>query len=106
VKHWLLMFNPETYEVVKERGVIGVLHMHRRRFGELADGDKFIAYVSRQQVLDGHGTIVGRPYEVIEPLWPGRELYPRNPPRSPCSPTAPGRMRHSRTRDNADRMAP
>jgi hypothetical protein len=77
VKHWLLMFKPETYEVVKEHGVIGVLHMHRRRFAELADGDKFIAYISRQQVFDGHGTIVGQPYEDLERLWPGRELYPQ-----------------------------
>ena len=77
MKHWLLMFKPETYEVVRQRGVIGVLHMHRRRFAEVADGDRFIAYISRQQILDGYGTIVGQPYEDAEPLWPGRELYPQ-----------------------------
>lgn len=76
MRHWLLMFKPETYEIVKDRGVIGVLHMHRRRFADLADGDRFVAYVSRRQVLDGHGTIVGRPYQDVEKLYPGNELYP------------------------------
>lgn len=74
--HWLLMFKPDTYEIVKERGVIGVLHTHRRRFAHLAEGDCFVAYVSRRQVLDGHGTIVGRPFQEVEKLWPGAELYP------------------------------
>jgi hypothetical protein len=77
MKHWLLMFKPETYEIVKDKGVIGVLHMHRRRFSDLADGDRFLAYVSRQQVLDGYGRLDGQPYEDIERLWPGRELYPQ-----------------------------
>lgn len=70
------MFKPDTYEIVKERGVIGVLYMHRRRFAELADGDRVVAYISKRQVLDGHGTIVGQPYEDLERLYPGRELYP------------------------------
>lgn len=77
MKHWLMMFKPETYEIVKERHVIGVLHMHRRRFAALQHGDRFLAYISRQQLLDGHGTIVGQPYEDVERLWPGRELYPQ-----------------------------
>jgi hypothetical protein len=77
MKNWLLMFKPDTYELVRVRGVIGVLHMHRRRFAELADGDRFIAYVSRRQVFDGHGTIVGIPFEDIAKLYPGRELYPQ-----------------------------
>ncbi len=77
MKNWLLMFRPETYEVVKDVGVIGVLHMHRRRFAELADGDRFLAYISKKQVLDGFGTIVGSPYEDLEPLWPGKGLYPQ-----------------------------
>lgn len=47
MKNWLLMFRPEAYEVVKEAGLIGVLHMHRRRFAELADGDRFLAYISK-----------------------------------------------------------
>jgi hypothetical protein len=77
MKNWLMMFRPETYEVVKEAGVIGVLDMHRRRFAELADGDRFLAYISRRQVLDGYGTIVGSPYVDLEPLWPGKRLYPQ-----------------------------
>ncbi len=77
MKNWLLMFKPDTYEIVRERGVIGVLYMHRRRFADLADGDRFIAYVSRRQVLDGHGTIVGKPFEEITRLFPGQELYPQ-----------------------------
>ena len=77
MKHWLLMFKPETYEVVKDRGVIGVLHIHRRRFAELSDGDRFVAFISRRQQLDAHGVVVGQPFEDIERVWPGRELYPQ-----------------------------
>lgn len=77
MKCWLLMFRPDTYEVVKDRGMVGVLHMHRRRFAELANGDRFFAYLSRRQVLDGHGVVVGEPFEDVEPLFPGRERYPQ-----------------------------
>lgn len=76
MRNWLLMFKPDTYEIVKERGVIGVLYMHRRRFADLKDGDRFIAYVSRWQVLDGYGVLVGDPFEDTEKVFPGRELYP------------------------------
>lgn len=69
-----LMFKPDTYEIVREPGVIGVLNMHRRRFGDLAD--RFVAYLSRRQVLDGQGTIVGQAYQDLEKLFPGNELCP------------------------------
>ena len=32
-------------------------------------GDRFIAYLSRRQTLDGHGTIVGQPYQDLEKLY-------------------------------------
>lgn len=76
MNHWLLMFRPETWSVVQERGVIGVLYMHRRRFAELAVGDRFVAYISKRQVLDGHGHISSAPYEDPTPVFPGRERYP------------------------------
>lgn len=76
MNHWLLMFRPETWQVVQERGVIGVLHMHRRRFAELAEGDPFIAYISKRMVLDGHGRVTSAPFEDLTPVFPGRQRYP------------------------------
>lgn len=43
MKHCLQMCKPDTYEIVRERGLIGVLHMHRRRFAGLAGGDRLMA---------------------------------------------------------------
>ncbi len=76
MKHWIVMFKPETYEVVKDKGVIGVHDMHRRRFQELSPGDKFVAYVSRQMVLDAHGEVMSEPFLDVEPIWGRRQLYP------------------------------
>lgn len=77
MRNWILMFRPDTYEIVKERGVIGVLFMHRRRFAEVAEGDRFVAYLSQRQVFDGHGRIASAPYSDVEPIFPGRDLYPQ-----------------------------
>lgn len=76
MNHWLMMFRPDTYEVVKQRGLIGVLHMHRRRFAEVAEGDPFIAYVSKRMVIDAVGRITRGPFTDLESVFPGRELYP------------------------------
>lgn len=75
--NWLLMFKPDTFEVVKDLGVIGVLHMHRRRFAALTEGDRFVAYLSRRQVLAGYGVIASAPFQEVEPIFPGRERYPQ-----------------------------
>jgi hypothetical protein len=58
LRYWILCFSPETYGVVKEKGVIGVRMNARKRFVEdMGSGDKFITYVSRIMKLDGWGTI-------------------------------------------------
>lgn len=76
MNHWLMMFKPETYEVVKERGLVGVRHMHRRRFAEVGEGDRVIAYVSKRMVLDAVGRITRGPFTDLTAVFPGRELYP------------------------------
>ncbi len=76
MNHWLMMFRPDTYEVVKARGVVGVLHMHRRRFAEVAEGDAFVAYVSKRMVIDGVGRVTRDPFTDLDPVFPRRELYP------------------------------
>ena len=73
MNHWLMMFRPDTYDVVKERGVIGVLHMHRLRLAEVAERDSVIAYVSKRTVLDGVGRIARGPVPDLDPVFPGRE---------------------------------
>ena len=70
-----MTFRPETYALVKAHGVIGVRAGHKPRFAELAPGDKFLGYVTRQQRLDGHGEIVGAPYIDETPLFGTHEPY-------------------------------
>jgi hypothetical protein len=62
VKHWIVMFRPETFAAAREYGLMAVLHNHRRRFSEFAPGDRFVAYISRQRVLDAHGEVVSKPF--------------------------------------------
>ena len=76
MKHWILMFRPDTYEQVKEKNTTGVLKNHRNRFAELAPGDKFIAYVSRVRELASYGEIAGEPYVDEVPLFPNWDRYP------------------------------
>jgi len=79
-RYWLLNFRPETYEIVKSAGTIGVLDCHRRRFAAMAEGDLFVVYVSRQRVFDGHGRIAGAPFADTTPLFGAGKLYPWRAP--------------------------
>jgi len=75
VKHWIIMLKPDTYATAKEHGLIGVLHQNRRRFAALSLGDRFIAYVSRERVLDSHGVIESAPFEEVSNVPAGWEFY-------------------------------
>jgi hypothetical protein len=75
MNYWILMFRPQTYEQVQEKGTIGVRGVHAKRFVRLQPGDRFIAYISRVRELDSHGEIVGEPYVDIEPLFPEWTYY-------------------------------
>jgi hypothetical protein len=76
VNHWLFQFRPETYELVQEHGTLGVLNGHRKRFAEVKPGDAFVAYVSRVQLLDGHGVIDSEAFEAVDPIFgSGSEKY-------------------------------
>lgn len=76
MRHWLLMFRPETYELVKGHKTIGVVTGHRARFEALAPGDGVVVYVSRVQQLDAYGHVVGKPFHGIDPIFgPKSERY-------------------------------
>jgi hypothetical protein len=72
---WLVMFRPETYASAQKYGMMGVLHNHRRRFAGVAPGDRFVAYISRDRLLDAHGEVVGDPYQEVADEPPGWGRY-------------------------------
>jgi len=60
MKYWLILFTPETYEVVKEKALIGVRSNVWKAFSEnMKPGDRFISYISKKMMFDGFGTIAG-----------------------------------------------
>lgn len=63
MKHWIVMFRPETYALAREHGLMGALNMHHKRFAEIHAGDRFIAYISRDRLLDAHGEITSEPFQ-------------------------------------------
>jgi hypothetical protein len=76
VNHWVLMFRPETYEKVKEHGLIGVTSQHHKRIEAIAPGDKFVAYISRERILDGRGEFTTASFIDTTPVFGVREDYP------------------------------
>ena len=75
MKHWIVMFRPETYAAAREHEIMAVLHNHRRRFAEIAPGDRFVAYISRQRLLDAHGEVTGEPYQELSDVPQGWTRY-------------------------------
>ena len=60
MKHWVLLFTPETYELVKKLSTIGVRSNVWKSFSEnMKPGDRFIGYVSKKMIFDCVGTISG-----------------------------------------------
>lgn len=60
MKHWIILFTPETYELVKEKSMIGVRANVWKSFSEnMKPGDRFVAYISKKTIFDGCGTIAG-----------------------------------------------
>lgn len=58
MKHWVILFTPETYDVVKQKSLIGVRANVWKSFSEnMKVGDRFISYVSKKMTFDGFGTI-------------------------------------------------
>lgn len=76
MRNWLLAFRPDTYEKVKQHGTIGVLKNYRKRFAELAPGDRFVVYLTQKRVFDGHGVIDGEPFEAEDPIFGEGQVYP------------------------------
>lgn len=58
MKHWVILFTPETYEMVKTKSLIGVRSNVWKSFSEnMKPGDRFISYISKRMTFDGFGTI-------------------------------------------------
>lgn len=90
MRHWLFLFRPKTYEDVKRLGLVGVRYDHRRRFADISEGDKFVAYISRERVLDGEGRVTGAGVADPAPVAAGWEGYPL---RAPVAFTSTGHRR-------------
>lgn len=83
MRYWILCFAPETYEVVKEKGMIGVRMNVRQRFvKDMNKGDKFISYVSKQMILDGWGTVESDAFMGEDKIFCKDKLFPHR--RSVC----------------------
>jgi hypothetical protein len=76
VNHWVLMFRPETYEKVKEHGLIGVNSNQHKRIEAIAPGDKFVAYISRTRLVDGCGEFTSSAFLDVTPVFGVSEIYP------------------------------
>lgn len=77
MRHWILMFRPETYAKVKELGLIGVAgRQHLKRLAEIKAGDKFVAYVSRTRLLDGRGEFTSELFHDETPAFGPGGVYP------------------------------
>ena len=75
MKYWIVMFRPETYAAARQYGMMAVLHNHRRRFAAVSEGDRFVAYISRERLLDAHGVVVSSPFEELAEEPPGWVRY-------------------------------
>ncbi|MBT9587494.1 EVE domain-containing protein [bacterium] len=76
MNYWIFTFRPEMFKTVVTHGVLGVNHQHERRFFELTQGDRFVAYLSQKQLLAGHGELVSEPFVDDSDLF-GRDVqYP------------------------------
>lgn len=75
MKHWLMMFRPETYGDVKAHGTIGVRTGARKLLKDLSVGDPFVAYLSRLQQVDAIGAVAGEPFVDDTPIFSGGKVY-------------------------------
>lgn len=75
MKYWIMIFRPDTYEQVRAHGTIGVRTGARKVLHALSVGDRFIAYVSQKQQLDGAGTIASTPFVDETPIFATSKAY-------------------------------
>ena len=75
MKHWLMMFRPETYADVRTHETIGVRTGARKILKALSVSDPFLAYLSRVQQLDGIGMVAGEAFVDDTPIFSGGEVY-------------------------------
>lgn len=77
MKHWVILFTPETYEAVKKLGMIGVRANAWKTFSKgMGKGDRFIGYVSKKMIFDAIGTIAGDANFEEKEIFPGDKLFP------------------------------
>lgn len=73
--YWIFMFRPDTYKGVKTYQTVGVRHGARKRFGKIRKGDKFVAYIAKDKVLDGYGEITSDPFEDNTLIFSEHQIY-------------------------------
>lgn len=77
MKHWVLVFSPDTYDVVKQKLVVGVRHHFRKSFSEkIQEGDRFITYISKKIMFDGFGSFRSEAYFDETPIFHEEKIFP------------------------------
>lgn len=77
MKYWVLVFSPETYDIVKANNLIGVRENVRPRFEkEMSVGDPFIAYISRKIIFDAFGTIASHHQYSEKQIFGAKAVFP------------------------------
>ncbi|MDP2364157.1 MAG: hypothetical protein Q8M94_10350 [Ignavibacteria bacterium] len=77
MKHWIILFTPETFEAVKRLHTIGVRGNVWKSFSEkMGKGDRFIGYISKKMLFDSFGVIDSEPIYEEKAVFPGDKLFP------------------------------
>ena len=76
MKYWLFLFRPETFEIVKSKGVMGVHQQHGPRLSTVKNGDRFVAYLSRKSQLVADGTVTSDSFVQEDALFGEEGSYP------------------------------
>ena len=79
--YWIIVSGSENFEATKAHGfaIQGMKTRQRRKAERMADGDKFVWYITGDQAFAGYATITGGFFEDHEPIWKGKkegEDYP------------------------------
>jgi hypothetical protein len=69
--YWIVVGSPDNFEKTAELGftVQGLKSRHRRKAERMAKGDRFVWYVTGEQVFAGSATIEGEYFEDHQPIW-------------------------------------
>jgi hypothetical protein len=85
--YWIIVGSPDNFEKTEAHGfsVQGMKARQRRKAERMADGDKFVWYITGEQAFAGYATITGPCFEDHEPIWKGKKEGEDYPWRVPMS---------------------